>query len=166
MSSPFNFLLVRRYALVASFLIGLIGCISPAAAGLGSCRADPIVMLSNGEQVRMTVAVDTDAAAVQQITYTLHAPVGTSITQIIYTGGPLQDKEQVLFYADRPENSYTTDTIVTSPISNVTVLTSTFLTNTFASVSGMTNQHLRLVFPITEPPFFIYVPLVVRSERL
>jgi hypothetical protein len=163
MFSPFQLLLLRRYALVAYLLIGLIWSISPAAAGLGSCRADPIVFLSNGEQVRMTVAVDTDADDVQQITYTLHAPVGTSITKIVYTGGPLQDKEQVLFYADQPENSYITDTIVASASGDVTVLASTFITGTFASVSGMTNEHLRLVFPVAGPPFSIYVPLVLRS---
>ena len=94
----------------------------------------------------MTVAVDSDAADVQLITYTLHAPVGTSIIKVVYTGGPLQDKEQVLFYADRPANSYITDTVVTSASSDVSVLASTFLTGTFASVSGMTNEHLRLEF--------------------
>jgi hypothetical protein len=152
--------------LIAYLITGLILYISPANAGLGGCRADPIVFLSNGQQVRMTVAVDTDAADVQQITYTLHAPVGTSINKVVYTGGPLQDKEQVLFYADRPANSYITDTVVASASSDVSVLASTFLTSTFASVSGMTNEHLRLEFPIAGPPFFVYLPLVLGTAGL
>jgi hypothetical protein len=35
------------------------------------------------------------------VTYTLHAPRGVSVDKIVYTGGDLKDKEQVVMVFDR-----------------------------------------------------------------
>ena len=101
-------LILAVLALSALVLIGS----PPVAARVIGCRADPIVLLSNGKIVRMTAQVDTAARNVRRITYTLHAPEGTSVRRIIYPGGALKSKERVVFIADLPANRYRSETLV------------------------------------------------------
>jgi hypothetical protein len=74
------------------------------------CRTDPIVFLSDGTRVKMTADIGTAAENVQGIVYTLHAPVGTSVVRIVYTGAHVP--ETVDFFADRTAGTYDTDTVV------------------------------------------------------
>ena len=109
----------RRHvtAMVLLVLGGIAGVTLPqsAQARFQACRKDPIVWLSNGKSVQMTVDIYTAAANVRTITYTLHAPAGTTVQKIVYTGGKLSSKEEaVIFLADQPGNHYTTETLVTT----------------------------------------------------
>ncbi len=58
----------------------------------------------------MTADIGTAAENVQGIVYTLHAPVGTSVVRIVYTGAHVP--ETVDFFADRAAGTYDTDTVV------------------------------------------------------
>ena len=134
-------------------LIVLLGLVVLAQHPLGvsaairSCRADPIVWLSNGDSVQMTVEIGADAADVRSIHYTLHAPVGATIDRIVYTGGALQSKEAVFFVADQPAGQYISDTVVTTRGKRHVVTANTNESGTFrGSVSGYSGEHLFLHF--------------------
>lgn len=108
----------RRRSVVAMAL--LVGALLSAAlaqeaiAGLRACRADPIVWLSNGQVVQVSVGVAAAAYDVQQITYILHIPRGTTVRKIVYTGGALSSKERVYVIPDLPSARYTINTLVTA----------------------------------------------------
>ena len=117
------------------------------SAAIRSCRADPIVWLSNGDSVQMTVEVAADASDVRSIIYTLHAPAGATIDRIVYTGGALQSKEEVVFIADQPAGQYVSDTVVTTRGKRHAVTANTNESGTFrGSVSGLSSEHLFLHF--------------------
>ncbi|HMA35832.1 MAG TPA: hypothetical protein VKY74_15305 [Chloroflexia bacterium] len=119
-----------------------------AYALIGGCRGDPIVFLSNGYRVQMTASIATDAANIQHVTYTLHAPTGTVVTQVVQTSGGLSAKESLVFYADNPPMDYNTDTLVTSSDNSITVTATTAVTamgrggSSQGEADGQTNQHL------------------------
>jgi hypothetical protein len=72
-----------------------------ASAAFKGCRGDPIVWFSNGVMVTMVANITADASQVKMVTYTVHAPKGLAVNQIVYTGGPLQGKERVVVLFDR-----------------------------------------------------------------
>jgi hypothetical protein len=88
---------------------------TPAAvAGMRACRADPVILLSNGELVQTDVAIMTDAANVKQVLYTLHLPVGVQVVSVIYTPSEIGHKEVVRFIDDMPPYQYMNDTVITT----------------------------------------------------
>jgi hypothetical protein len=114
----------------------------PAAASIGFCRTDPMVKLSDGTVVHLKVEVHDAASDVQQITYTLHVPAGTSLDQVHYAG-PLSGKENVLVFADSPANTYDTDTLVSTGTPAVDVSASTSVSGVGSgATSGTSGQDL------------------------
>jgi hypothetical protein len=49
-------------------------------AAIGGCRSDPIVTLSNGVAVDLHATIDDTSENVQQVSYSLTIPKGTSVT--------------------------------------------------------------------------------------
>jgi hypothetical protein len=143
-----------RLRIPATLFLALVCLLllTPAAFAVGaSCRADPIVSLSNGDQLAITAAVGADVSAISSITYTVHAPKGVSMTKVVYTQGPTAPKETVIFSADRT-SGYSIDTYVTTLQPGMSV-TASVLRTTLASgitysgqVSGWSGQHLVLTF--------------------
>lgn len=134
-------ILVVAVVLFASFTLSShLG--RTAYAIVTGCRGDPIVRLSNGQQIQMTVEVAADASDVQEVRYTVHAPVGTSITRVIYTGGPLASKERVVFYDDLPSHHYSTETLVYLLGKETQVSAKTAMRNRIERVSGLTGEPL------------------------
>jgi len=129
-------------------------------AAFDTCRADPIIVLSNGAEIRIAATVGTAADNVRQISYLLHAPIGTSITQLVYTGGPLANKEQVAFAADLHPDHYLVDTIVDTQTTGITVTTTVVIGEDKQSASGLSQQHLFLYFPTGSLPFVTYLPIL------
>lgn len=119
-----------------------------AAAAIVSCRADPIVTLSNGKVVQMTAFMETDAANVKLITYTLRAPKGTTVVNVAYTGGELASKEKFVFYADRNSNNYGTETVVTTETAGVRVSAQTRIGGESATISGLSGERLLAYFRV------------------
>jgi hypothetical protein len=119
---------------------------SPAEARFSSCATDPLVFLSNGDWVQITAKVSTDASNVKAVSYALHAPPGVGVVRIVYTGGPFAEKETFALYNDAALNRYTTDTVVDTWVGQATVTVTTALRvyQVSASVSGYTQQHLRV----------------------
>ncbi|OGO39780.1 MAG: hypothetical protein A2Z03_09585 [Chloroflexi bacterium RBG_16_56_8] len=141
--TPFKRSWIVAIVLLLAFVV-VAGMPSTAEALVDGCRGDPIVVLSNGVTVRMSVQVSTSAANVKEVVYTLHAPAGTSIKSITYTGGPLKDKERVVFHADAKPGTYSTDTVVHAKAGRAAVSATTSVGAVSETVSGYTGQHLRV----------------------
>lgn len=122
---------LKAPCLIAAVLVGLL---SPdrALAILGTCRDDPVVTLSNGAQIDLTTDIVDTVGDVHGVSYTLHAPAGTSVVALIRTGGLLGPKESFHFYADDAPGRYDTTTVVTTG----KVVTAT-ATTTVVSVLGL-----------------------------
>jgi hypothetical protein len=123
-------------------------------AALGGCRSDPIVLLSNGNALDLSAVVDDTYDDVQQVSYTLHAPVGTTMLSEVDTSilGP---KDTFVFYADQPPNTYSAGTKVytTTPQTPVAATAAvvhqsgTLLSS--ASASGQSPQTLWMDIALT-----------------
>jgi hypothetical protein len=144
----------RRRALGAALLAaGLLatGTATPAAhAALVRCSSDPILVLSNGVQVQMTSSYQGDASTVTMITYTLHAPSGTTLKSVTYTGGLLAGKETVVLDADQSAHGYSMDTYVNAStvgagvsVSNkISPMSNSTTSYVIVAASGTSNQHI------------------------
>ncbi len=141
-------LLARAVAVLGLlfFALVVVADMSPAEARFSSCATDPLVFLSNGDWVQITARIQTDASNVRQVSYTLHAPSGVTVSRIVYTGGVFAHKETFAFLNDSDSDHYETDTIVTAHVSGIKVTTTTALRayQVSNSVSGFDQQHLRV----------------------
>lgn len=113
----------RRALLGAALAAGaLLG--GPLAAGTTahaalSCRADPVLWINvagtnNAYKVQVTASVVTGSSDVHGIVYTVHAPVGTVLASVTYTGGAFANKESVQFVADSAAGTFGVTTTVTT----------------------------------------------------
>jgi hypothetical protein len=89
------------------------------------CRSDPAVILSNGTVLDLSAAIADADMDVQNVTYTLHAPAGTSVVAAINTYGPLGPKETFRFFADDAPGTYDTFTSVTTGANGIAVSATT-----------------------------------------
>lgn len=134
---------LERAAMHASLWVVLITLLMPGnVLAAMSCRADPIVTLSNGKVVQMTSFMETDAANVRSIVYTLRVPAGTTAKNIAYTGGALAGKEKVVLVADRAAASYVSETVITTTTAGVKVSAQTRIGGASALISGLSGQRL------------------------
>ena len=144
--APHNGLRARLQVLVGLFLLlatfASASLPGSALAGNSGCRRDPIVFLSNGTVVRITVAIDTQVDNVREISYALHAPAGTSVERVIYTGRPNQPPERLTFYDDAAPGSYTTETVVYTHSNSVAVTATTRIGRATGSAAGTSGQVL------------------------
>jgi hypothetical protein len=86
-----------------------------------TCNGDPIVWLSNGDKIQINVSINDTASDVQNVTYLVEGPAGTTVSQIVYTGGALSGLETVQFVADEPAGTYDTSTLVTTGTPDITL---------------------------------------------
>lgn len=89
----------------ASLLASLLGAPHHAHAAAG-CRSDPLVVLSTGTILDLSAVIGADVSTVARISYTLHAPAGTSVVKVISTDGDVQYKEQFTLRTDNPTGVY------------------------------------------------------------
>jgi hypothetical protein len=90
-------------ALTAGVLISGPLSVNTAHAAV-ACRSDPIVVLSNGVVLDLSVTLDADVSQVQEIHYKLHGPHGVLVVRAISTDGPVQYKEHFEFKDDSHGN--------------------------------------------------------------
>jgi hypothetical protein len=122
--------------------------LAPAThAAIGGCNSDPVVTLSNGYAFDLHATVDDAYADIQQVTYTLHAPKGTWVTNEVDTS-LLGGKETFLFRADNPPNTYSATTKVDTLTPQIPVVAAMDLVNVTGTVlstdrvSGQSQQML------------------------
>ena len=135
------------FVLISTFFLLPNGNVS---AALVRCRTDPILLLSNGDVINVTVDISTSAADIRNIHYVLHVPEGVTVKKVAYTALNLRLHETYQVVQDSPARAYTTDTVVTTQtIYPVQVLSMTRLNSVFTKyVSGYSGEHL----PLTVSP--------------
>jgi hypothetical protein len=140
--------LAGRFRLVTlTFLIGAAlqaPAASPAAAAIVACRGDPIVWLSNGETIQIIAEVAASAAEVQEVVYTIHVPLGATMTRVVYDSGPLDRKESVALVDDLLPYHYTTDTLVMTYRNGIAITASTSMDMIRDSASGWNDEHITI----------------------
>jgi hypothetical protein len=119
-----------------------------AHAELAGCYTDPVIVLSNGTTLDLSDTIGDMYTDVQQASYVLHAPVGTWVTSVTYTSGPIGPKEVFYFYADNAPGQYNVTSRVTTLTSGVSVVASADVVSlagaSGASDSGWNNQPLKI----------------------
>src|SRR5262245_55676953 len=110
-----------RMALLLAVLPALLLTRGPAFAVTSGCRTAPVIILSNGAIFDMRATIGTSLPNVQHVTYTLHAPQGTWVMAAISTPNWPTTTESFAFFADAAPGEYTTDTIVYTANTNVSV---------------------------------------------
>ncbi len=136
-------------AVMLSLMVGMLAMTPEAFAApakTGPCRGDPIITLSNGYQASLSVSINLpDATNVSSVLYTIHVPTGVKLISIVYTPGPLQQKETVKFFADQPANHYTADYLVTASVNaNVTAFVSVNGDQSLVVTNGLTNHPIHI----------------------
>jgi hypothetical protein len=144
---------IKIAAVVTSLLIGLLLPLSfahPASAAL-SVSTDPIATLSTGGVLDLSAVTLDLSNDVRNVTYVLHVPVGTSVTNIVY---PLGSASITTFswVADNAPRTYDSSILVTA--GHKAIVLATFvvvswpvglhLPVTLAPVIGQTGQTLHI----------------------
>lgn len=116
------------------------GVLHPSSvhAQLGTCRSDPVIVLSDLRVLDMSADIADNASDVTGVTYVLHGPVGVAMLAALRTPSFTYGVESFAYVADQPANTYVMDTTVTTHTSRTTVTASTAL------VSLLTNKLLYL----------------------
>jgi hypothetical protein len=137
---------------VMVFLVAFLAAspVSTVSAALRTCRTDPIVMLSDGNNVSMSATMATEAGNVRQIAYALHVPSGVTVTKIVFTGGDWAKKEVVEVYSDLPNGKYRSETTVSTHSGSADVsATAKLKSGFFGTTRGRSGD--RLVVDLTDP---------------
>lgn len=134
--------ITRRWALSAAALLAAVGLTTQPSSAAVACRADPVVHLSNGANLRIGVQIQDAASDVQQISYVLHVPAGVSAQQIYYpVGNALTAVESLQVIADNQPGYYDTYTVVTTGASGVQVSAYTqFASQSLFTGTGLSGQ--------------------------
>jgi len=143
-----------RVLLSAGLLLGLAAgplTVHPAGATFSTCSTDPKVWVSNGTKITLTPQITDAASDVTGITYTIHGPIGTTLSNIVYTGSLFSGLETVVYIPDQGgTSSYLIDTMVSTlvPGQNVTVPVNVLDTSDHlkdaSSASGISGQDVLL----------------------
>ncbi|HKC73235.1 MAG TPA: hypothetical protein VKF37_03425 [Chloroflexota bacterium] len=134
---------------VAVLSVGLLALFSRMApsthAAISGCRSDPVVLLSNGNTLHLSTVINDPTTDVRQVSYTLHAPVGTWMTGVADISD-LDLKETLRFYADNPPNTYSVASKVNALTPRIRVTTTmdvvTINGASTASASGQSQRSL------------------------
>ena len=111
----------RKTVVVLLLLILSLTIIAQASAARISCRADPIVMLSDGTKLQFATTIETTMSDVIAIRYELHVPVGVTINRVIYIPKWAANFESIVLVADQAANHYQIKTVVQTGTANVAV---------------------------------------------
>jgi hypothetical protein len=132
-----------RAALTAGVLLGGPLAANSAHAAV-SCRADPIVTLSNGVQVEMDNTIYDDSSNVSKVAYTLHGPMGTTVKSVSYANSTPGIAETFQYVADNQRGDYYSYAAIydTTPQVNVQYYTTATNTATGQSLTQSAQTHL------------------------
>lgn len=142
-------------------LIALLIAVGPfsatAEAAIAGCRSDPVVVLSDGTILDLSVAIETNVANVTEIHYAIHGPVGVGLVAAISTPTlGFAGRETFTYFADAQPGQYITEALVRTTYNSVGVtayttfanaklLSSNLLSLQYRPVSGFNDQLLRVL---------------------
>ncbi len=116
------------------------------------CRADPVVILSNGVTMDISATISTLPMQVQEVHYELHVPVGLTMIAVVHTPTWLTSQETFTFYADQQPGQYKVVTTVQTSVGDASVVADTTLVSLlgirlgYFKVSGFERNPLTLLF--------------------
>lgn len=135
-------------------LVASGGLVHNAHAAVAS-RRDPVFTItgsSGGTAISATVTlgvtVSASGSSISGITYVVHGPSGTKVTNTVDSGDTISGPESVTYIADLTTNKFTTSTTVSTTNGNVPVTVAATLSETVGtstkisaatSVSGTSN---------------------------
>jgi hypothetical protein len=137
---------------LAGALVGGWGSTHEARAAVAS-RGDPIFWIGPGAS-QSTADVSLQIAAtvnstVQHVSYAVHAPQGTAVHSVLYTGGALSGLESYTFVADQTTQRYLVVTTVTTqltvPVTVVEQLVGGGTSPAPVAFTGLSNQPITSV---------------------
>lgn len=144
-----TFIRTRRIILTLVFLLGLISPASPATQNaqarlLAECRADPLVVLSDGTILDISADVGAFLWEVEEVHYVLHIPAGLEVVVALSTPNWPTTIEKFTVHADNPADTFTSTTTVITRRGN-TPVTANFLVNTtYRTLGGVSGEGLTI----------------------
>lgn len=126
----------------------------PAAeAGFNTCRTDPMISLSDGSTVVITVDIEASVSDLKSIAYVVHVPAGVSM--LSYLATPLtgfDGKERVSVVDDAADGQYAADVLVKTTVKGASVTVNMTLQDTGSdgqqaelqtqSADGISGEHI------------------------
>jgi hypothetical protein len=144
---------------LAGIVLTTLLVIGPSAptteAAVSGCRADPLILLSDGTILDVSVNIGTNVANVTEILYVIHGPSGVKLVAALSTPTlGFAGRETFAYYSDALPGQYITETRVQTSYNNVGVTAYTtfakatlgfsdLLTLQYKPVSGFNDQILR-----------------------
>ncbi len=131
---------------IFAFLLALIlsGLVTGSAkADMIRCRADPLVLLSDGTIVDISADVSTLLFNIKSVDYVLHIPAGLSAVITLSTPNWPTTIEHFTIYADNPPGTYSSYTTVVTK-SSVAVTANMVVNQNMDSVDGFSGDALYL----------------------
>jgi hypothetical protein len=118
---------IAAVGVLAGVLAGGWGRTPDVRAAVAS-RGDPKIWIAGTSggvsiscKITIDVAVSTTSGSIQSITYAIHGPIGTAVTQEVATGGALKGMESYTYTADQTDRQVMTVTTVTTTGGSVPV---------------------------------------------
>ena len=128
----------------AGLLASLLSAPRPAHAA-GACRSDPIVTLSNGLAIHLSATVYDTPSDITAITYTLRAPVGTSVVSVVYPPDPNNIPQAFSFAATNPAGVWDSYTYVDTKTTGIGVTATAEVANLAVfSANGSDHQQVQV----------------------
>ena len=153
--------LIKHLTMLVSVLLVALTTSEPLApaaeAAAAGCRADPVVILSDGTILDVIANVNADVSNVREIHYVVHGPRGVKLVAAISTPTlGFEGKESFIYYDDAEPKQYITETLVQTTYNqlsvtahttfvNVTLSLSDPLTLQYGPINGFNNQILRML---------------------
>ncbi len=122
-------------------LVALFAMSDSVQAGHSVCRADPIVVFTDGTRLTMMTDLDIDADQIKKIDYTVTTPRGKVVDHILYDVGGLGVKEKVSVSVGTGSSAYTIDQYAKTQVAaHITAINT--INSVTRSISGQNDQHL------------------------
>jgi hypothetical protein len=133
----------RLLAVLGAAALALSLTSSGVHAQISACRSDPLVTLSNGDQITLYEDISDTATDVTKITYQLHIPVGLSVKAITYSGAIASKLQTISVTPDENIGNYDAYTVVFTKTPNIPVTAyMTANTTTSTQTAGHSGQTL------------------------
>ncbi|MBI5030804.1 MAG: hypothetical protein HZB51_09775 [Chloroflexi bacterium] len=135
-------IIVGMLALALALLVLLP---ATASARFSSCRSDPIVYLSDGSVIVVTLDIATDVTDVEEIKYSIHVPKNVTLTNVIHTPFPgFTGKEKFEFKDDTKPGEYRTESEARTYTKKIEVTVTSSLDNDTKVLTGLSGQTLKV----------------------
>ncbi|MBI5030805.1 MAG: hypothetical protein HZB51_09780 [Chloroflexi bacterium] len=132
--------------MMALALALLVSLPSTASAAFSSCRSDPIVYLSDGTVLVITVDIATSVTNVETVSYVVHGPKGVTLANVIHTPFPgFTGKEKFDYKDDAQLGQYVTDTTAVTRGKGTKVIATSVLGSQTKVIPGVSKQLLRAI---------------------